>query len=145
MLAILAPNLPEWPVAMLGAQLAGGAVTPVNPLWTAEEIAFQLRDSGAREVLTIGRRSLTGRWPRPAGGPVIVLGEAPEGTSSVRDLVTRHGAAPGVRIDPATDVAMLPYSSGTTGLPKGVRLTHRNLVANVLPDRGGARDATRTT
>jgi acyl-CoA synthetase (AMP-forming)/AMP-acid ligase II len=60
-----------------------------------------------------------------------VLGEAPEGTSSFADLVTRHDPVPPVPVDPATDVAMLPYSSGTTGLPKGVRLTHRNLVANV--------------
>ncbi len=130
-LAILAPNLPEWPVAMLGAQLAGGAVTPINPLWTTEEIGFQLRDSGAREIFTIA--PFADRALAAAGGAadVIVLGEAPEGTSSFLDLMTRYGPAPDVRIDPATDLAMLPYSSGTTGLPKGVRLTHRNIVANV--------------
>src|SRR4051794_2403333 len=53
-LATLSPNLPEWPAVMLGAQLAGGAVTPMNPLWTPAEIAAQLRDSRARTVVTVG-------------------------------------------------------------------------------------------
>lgn len=129
-LAILAPNLPEWPVAMLGTQLAGGAVTPVNPLWTVDEITHQLRDSGACAVLTVGAFL---EKARAAAGDaqVIVLGDAPAGTVSFAELLAGGAPVPDVPVDPATDVAMLPYSSGTTGLPKGVRLTHRNLVANV--------------
>jgi acyl-CoA synthetase (AMP-forming)/AMP-acid ligase II len=129
-LAILAPNLPEWPVAMLGAQLAGGAVTPVNPLWTVEEIAGQLRHSGARAVLAAGP-FVPVALAAAGSAEVLALGDAPAGTVGFAELVGSGGAVPRVRIDPAVDVAMLPYSSGTTGLPKGVRLTHANLVANV--------------
>ncbi|WP_448625818.1 AMP-binding protein [Geodermatophilus sp. URMC 64] len=129
-LAILAPNLPEWPVAMLGAQLAGGAVTPINPLWTAEEIAYQLRDSGARTVLTVG--PFVDRARAAGATDVVVLGDAPEGATSFGELLAAGHPCPDVRIDPARDVALLPYSSGTTGLPKGVQLTHRNVVANVV-------------
>jgi acyl-CoA synthetase (AMP-forming)/AMP-acid ligase II len=129
-LAILAPNLPEWPVAMLGAQLLGAAVTPVNPLWTAEEIGYQLRDSGARAVVTVG--PFVDRARAAGASDLIVLGDAPEGTTSFVELMSSPGPAPVVALDPATDVAMLPYSSGTTGLAKGVELTHRNLVANVV-------------
>src|SRR4051794_38351480 len=128
-LAILSPNVPEWPVVMLGTQLAGGAVTPMNPLWTPAEIAAQLRDSGARTVVVAGPFVATAR---AAGATdVVVLGEAPDGTTSFAELLATSAPCPQVRIDPATHVALLPYSSGTTGLPKGVRLTHRNLVANV--------------
>ncbi|HVL85400.1 MAG TPA: AMP-binding protein [Pseudonocardia sp.] len=129
-LAILAPNLPEWPVAMLGAQLAGGAVTPVNPLCTVDEIAHQLRDSRARVVLTVGTFLEKARAAAGAA-EAIVLGDAPAGTVTFGARLAGDAPVPRVRINPATDVAMLPYSSGTTGLPKGVRLTHRNLVANV--------------
>jgi acyl-CoA synthetase (AMP-forming)/AMP-acid ligase II len=129
-LAILAPNMPEWPVAMLGAQLAGGAVTPVNPLWSTEEIAHQVRAAGARALFTVGPFLQTAR--AAAGtAEVIVLGDAPAGTVAFGALLAGGAPVPRVHLDPATDVAMLPYSSGTSGLPKGVRLTHRNLVANV--------------
>ncbi|RFU22363.1 AMP-binding protein [Geodermatophilus marinus] len=133
-LAVLAPNLPEWPVAMLGAQLAGGAITPVNPLWTPEEIAAQLRGSRARAVVTVGPFVAAARAAAP-GLEVVVVGEAPAGTTPFAALVSTTAPPPDVRIDPATDVAVLPFSSGTTGLPKGVRLTHRNLVANVVQTR----------
>ncbi|MGY1615345.1 AMP-binding protein [Geodermatophilus sp. SYSU D00691] len=127
-LAVLAPNLPEWPVVMLGAQLAGGAVTPINPLWTAEELAHQLRDSGARTLVTVGPFA---DKARAAGATdVLVIGE-----DSFASLIAAGEPCPDVRIDPARDVALLPYSSGTTGLPKGVRLTHRNVVADVCQSR----------
>ena len=130
-LAVLAPNVPEWPVAMLGTQLAGGAVTPINPLWTAHEIAHQIRDAGARWVLTVPPFLDKARAAAP-GAEVVVLGDGapvPDGAVAFGRLVA--GPEIGrITIAPA-DVAMLPYSSGTTGLPKGVRLTHHNLVANV--------------
>jgi acyl-CoA synthetase (AMP-forming)/AMP-acid ligase II len=131
-LAVLAPNLPEWPAVMLGAQLAGGAVTPVNPLCTVGEVAAQLRASRARTVVTVER--FAGLAAAAGAAEVVVLGGpgggAPPGAVGVAELVAAGAPAPRVRLDPAADVAVLPFSSGTTGLPKGVRLTHANLVAN---------------
>ena len=128
-LAILAPNLPEWPVAMLGAQVAGGAVTPVNPLWTVDEIAAQLRSSRARALFTV-EPFLDVALAAAGSAEVIVLGAPRAGVTTFAELMATPGPVPRVPIDPAVDLAMLPYSSGTTGLPKGVRLTHANLVAN---------------
>ncbi|GEL19090.1 AMP-binding protein [Pseudonocardia asaccharolytica] len=129
-LAVLAPNVPEWPLALLGALTAGGAVNGINPLWTTGEIAAQLTDSGARFVLTVP--PFLDRAREAAGDARIVLagGEAP-GTIPFAALLAETAPLRPVAISPA-DTALLPYSSGTTGLPKGVRLTHRNIVANVL-------------
>ncbi|MFC5996675.1 AMP-binding protein [Pseudonocardia hispaniensis] len=135
-LAVLAPNGPEWPLALLGALRAGGVVTGVNPLWTTGEIAAQLADSGARFVLTVP--PFLDRARQAAGDAQIVLagGEA-AGTVPFAALLVETAPRPPVAISPA-DIALLPYSSGTTGPPKGVRLTHRNIVANVLQGMTGA-------
>lgn len=133
--AILAPNVPEWLLACYGAMAAGGAVTGINPLFTSDEVATQLTDAGARFLLTVPPFLPTAREAveRAGGGAqVIVLGDAPAGTVPFAELLAHGDRPPAVTIDPATDVALLPYSSGTTGLPKGVMLTHRALVANVV-------------
>ena len=142
--AISLPNLPEYAVAFLAAMRAGGTVTTVNPLNTPGEIAKQLKDAGARYLLTIPQLMEAARQAVP-GSPVeevFVLGEA-EGATPITDLFTSGSEPPDVGIEPATDVAVLPYSSGTTGTAKGVMLTHRNLVAAVsqaAPVIGGRPD-----
>jgi len=116
--ALLAPNGPEWPVAYHAVIALGGIVTSLNPLLTPHEIADQLRTAGAKAVIVAEplRPSVA-----DAGLPVLALESLPAADGDPGD--------PGV--DPAGDLAVLPFSSGTTGLSKGVMLTHRNLVANM--------------
>jgi acyl-CoA synthetase (AMP-forming)/AMP-acid ligase II len=131
-LAIYMPNLPEYALAFHGAAAAGGACTTVNPLYTSRELAHQLEDSGTRILLTVP--PFLGAAREAAGAAAVdevaVVGEA-EGALALEELLGDPADAPEVEIDPAADLAVLPYSSGTTGLPKGVMLTHRNLVANL--------------
>jgi acyl-CoA synthetase (AMP-forming)/AMP-acid ligase II len=132
-LAIFSPNVPEYAVVFHGVCSIGGVNTTLNPLYTAEEIAFQLRDSGARWLFTVEpllERALAA--VRDTGvEEVFVLGEGDGATSLASVLAEEHGDPPSVATDPDEDLAVLPYSSGTTGLPKGVMLTHRNVVANL--------------
>ena len=132
--AIYSPNLPEYALAFHGPINIGGVVTTANPLYTPEELGFQLRDTGAKYLVTIpqfldkAREAARGTSVRE----IFVFGEAPpeiEMATPFATLLANDGDAPVVTIDPRNDLAVLPYSSGTSGRPKGVMLTHRNLVA----------------
>jgi acyl-CoA synthetase (AMP-forming)/AMP-acid ligase II len=132
--ALHSPNVPAFAVVFHGILRAGATATTINALYTAEEIATQLRDSGARTLFTVSpllpAAAEAARLVGLRDEDVIVLDGA-DGHPSLRDLLTSGAPAPEVSFDPATHLAVLPYSSGTTGKPKGVMLTHRNLVANV--------------
>lgn len=130
--AIYSPNLPEYAVAFHAVALAGGVNTTVNPLYTAEELAAQLRDSGAAYLVTVPPLAARALDAARAVGlrEVFVFGEA-EGATPFAALLEGDGQFTGPEIDPREDLVALPYSSGTTGLPKGVMLTHYNLVANL--------------
>jgi acyl-CoA synthetase (AMP-forming)/AMP-acid ligase II len=131
--AIYAPNLPEYAIAVHAVASNGGVTTPVNPLATADELARQLNDAGAVYLLTVPEllERATAAAARSNVRELFVFGNASGATPFSCLLRSIVDEAPRVAIDPRQDLALLPYSSGTTGLPKGVMLTHANLIANV--------------
>ena len=135
--AIWAPNLPEYAVVFHAVARLGAVLTPANPTYTVEELAFQLRDAGARLLVTTNalvaraREAVAVAVAATATTIAVVTIDRSEHVPALEDIEVDADPPP-VTIDPATDVVVMPYSSGTTGLPKGVMLTHRNLLANLV-------------
>ncbi|MFC9060897.1 AMP-binding protein [Streptomyces sp. NPDC057074] len=134
--ALHTPNTILFPVVLYATTTVGGTVTTLSPMAPSSEIARQLIDSGARLMVSVSALIETARAAvetvaRLTGRDVeILVCDRAEGHRAVLEL-TADGEIPDVGIDPAADVAVLPYSSGTTGVPKGVMLTHRNLCTNL--------------
>lgn len=130
-LAIYSPNVPEYAIAFHAAATLGGIVTTVNPSYTVEELAYQLNDAGAKYLITIPDL-VTSALEAVDGSKVkevFVFGEA-AGATSFSVLLENEGETPKVHINPQSDLVALLYSSGTTGMPKGVMHTHHSFVAN---------------
>ncbi len=155
---LILPNCPYYVIAYYAILEAGGTVVNFNPLYVAEEVAQLARDSGVELMVTLdlqaiypkvasllGRSALrkivvcpmTGILRRPQAILYRLLkrrdtAQPPSDEAHVAfdDLIANDGAFSPVAVDPACDIAVLQYTGGTTGLPKGAMLTHRNLVAN---------------
>ena len=121
-------------------------MSPANPHYTVEELAFQLKDSGARAIVTqLPFIKNAQEAAKKAGIPsdkVIVMGDQRDTTHKVKhftSIVNTSGSAKfrRTKAKPNEDLAFLVYSSGTTGMPKGVMLTHRNIVSNILMLKAG--------
>lgn len=129
-IAIMAPNIPEYAIVFHGAAWAGVTVTTVNPTYTAGEVRHQLEDSGAKLLFTIGMFVPVAQEAAQGTGVTDVIGIDSGTELSLRDLLGPP-MAQAAETGPEHVVCM-PYSSGTTGLSKGVKLTNRNLVANLM-------------
>ena len=129
--AILSPNTPEYPIAMLALARIGAIATTASPLYTQKDLIQHLTDSRARVLVTSMLLQATWRDAASQVEHVITFEDAQPPIIPFNELLARAGKPGPVQIDPS-DLVALPYSSGTTGLPKGVMLTHRNLVANII-------------
>ncbi len=136
-IAVMLPNMPEYFIAFHGAATTGGTVTTVNPTYGPDEVRFQLEDGDARFLITIALFAETARSAAEgtAVEEIFIIGDPVEGTTPFTDLLAADPYNGYAAVSPRSDVVVLPYSSGTTGLPKGVMLTHFNLTANLAQAR----------
>ncbi|GAA1170299.1 AMP-binding protein [Pseudonocardia alaniniphila] len=138
--ALISHNQPHYALGSFAALAAGAAVTPMNPALTTDELTKQFLASKAVAVIASEQASAHAGVAADAVGIThrLVLGEA-DGFRPFSELLTEKGDPPRPALDPSSSLAVLPFSSGTTGLSKGVMLTHRNLVANIAQTSAGWR------
>ena len=133
-------NSPELVAGFYGILKAGAVPVPCNVMYRAEELAYHLNDSGAKTLLCEADLYPTAQsvLAETAVANVIVAGgeSANPAIHSWKTLLASHEPLPDLPpIDPERDLALLPYTGGTTGTPKGAMLTHANLVANAIQFR----------
>lgn len=137
-LAIYSPNCPEYIIALLGGFAAGAAVSPASVGFTVEELTHQLENSGAKALIThsgvLETALEAAKACRISSSKIFIIGDNTSDGESIDSLMQD----PGMKsfklpdFDVKSDIVALPYSSGTTGRPKGVRLSHYNVVSNIL-------------
>ncbi len=158
--AIFLPNLPHYPAIYFGILKAGAVCVTCNPVYTASELNYQLKDAGAKMVFvmdhpqfyptavkaiegtgveTVVICSVKSYLPPIKGFLGGLLGKIPKagnyapGHLFFDDVVAAASPkAPSVKIDPSTDLALIIYTGGTTGVPKGASLTHSNFVFDIM-------------
>ncbi|KAK9884791.1 hypothetical protein WA026_009019 [Henosepilachna vigintioctopunctata] len=138
--AVICRNIPEYPIACLGIIKANLIVTTISSVFSPDEICRQMIDSDTKALITeVGlyanvRLALDNAKKKV---PIVIIktepGQViPENTIDFHEVIKAKHDYPNIIPNSPNSVAVMPYSSGTTGLPKGVELTHRNLVANIL-------------
>lgn len=143
--ALMLPNLLQYPVALAGVWRAGMVVVNVNPQYTARELQHQLADSGARAIVALDTLAprLRGVTSATALRRTVLTGSSdmtqsdtgasagwPEGSVRWLDLLARTPSSPDAPVS-RDDIALLQYTGGTTGVSKGAVLTHGNLLSNL--------------
>jgi len=131
------PNSPQLIVSFYGVWRTGAVVVPCNPMLKEHELAEQLHDAGARLLIASATGAANARLVADQTEIPLILtetgGATADGQLSFEQLVTGGENSPDeVAIDPREDLALLLYTGGTTGPPKGAMLTHRNIVANTM-------------
>jgi len=158
--ALMLPNCPQFIISYYAVLRIGGIVVAFNPLYEAKEISFQIEDSGARTFITLDIffekiysyenlkniiiASIADYLPFPLNvlylfkerGKLRALKRKRGGFRHFKEILKAPPQKPdSVEINPEKDLALLQYSGGTTGIPKGVMLTHKNIIANTLQCR----------
>lgn len=148
--ALMLPNIPQFVIAYYGTLAAGGVVVAVNPLNPAEEVERELRETDAETLIILDR--FLGKMPAEAPRNIVVAeaeaylprplrllsrlkrrrARPPEGALRFERLIKGAPLEAAEPVDARRDLAVIQYTGGTTGPPKGVMLTHFNLVANAL-------------
>ncbi len=159
--AIMLPNTPQSVISFFGVLFAGGVVVQTNPLYMEREIEYQMKDSGAKAIVTMDilfprvssvknktdlqhiivtsiKEALP--FPKNVIYPFIqkkeygiVVNVKHDGPIHLFPVIMKTASASEIELDPQDieeDLALLQYTGGTTGFPKGVMLTHKNLLAN---------------
>ncbi|KAI4225672.1 MAG: hypothetical protein LQ349_007019 [Xanthoria aureola] len=148
-LALFTPNSIDTPSVLWGCHWAGGIICPANPAYTVDELVFQLKDSGAKALVTQkALLPIATKAAEQVGIPedrIILIGNDRDESmrfkhfQSVRNLAgtSRYRRT---KANPREDLAFLAYSSGTTGHPKGVMLSHGNVASNLVMAKAGGGD-----
>ena len=138
-MCIVSPNSTEYPVAFLGVLRSGGVVSTCNPAFTSNELAFQFQNSNAKMVTTVPECLSTVQEAAAQSKVekiIVIDTDDPQHSSgfliSYQSMVKESGSTLDAIHTDLCDVAVLPYSSGTTGFPKGVMLTNRSVTSNLL-------------
>jgi len=132
---LLLPNSLEFVISYYGILKAGATVTPANPLYQHAELKHQVEDTGAMAVIATSRQySLLEKIRAEGTLRHIILADVDtaDGAVALGELLKDTATVPPPDVDPGEDVAVIPYTGGTTGLSRGVLITHRNILANAM-------------
>lgn len=130
---LYAQNGWEWIVAYYAIAKAGGVINPINVMLTPDEVAYVVKDCGAKALFTTADRAkpILGLAEDTDLAAIVTFGDdAPAGAVAFGDLLSRGSDTFAPVEVPATDLSTICYTSGTTGFPKGAMLSHRNVVLN---------------